>query len=94
MSGTVPVAVLSIAIAPKPNKTGKPVSRAECGSWPRTLLSASARMSRPGRWSSLIESHKDRGDTQVVRARVPMSELFAYGIDLRERTHGRAMHSI
>jgi translation elongation factor EF-G len=42
----------------------------------------------------LIESHEDRGDTQVVRARVPMSELFAYAVDLRERTRGRAIHSI
>jgi elongation factor G len=41
-----------------------------------------------------IQSHDDRGDTQVIRAVVPLSEMFGYATDLRSRTRGRATHSL
>jgi len=31
-----------------------------------------------------------RGGTQIVRSRVPLSEMFGYATDLRSRTQGRA----
>jgi elongation factor G len=37
-----------------------------------------------------IDVLDDRGATQIVRARVPMSFMFGYASDLRERTLGRA----
>jgi translation elongation factor EF-G len=36
-----------------------------------------------------IQWQNDRGDRHAVRARVPLAELFAYRVDLRERTRGR-----
>jgi elongation factor G len=41
-----------------------------------------------------IQSHDHRGDTQVIRAVVPLSEMFGYATDLRSRTQGRATHSL
>lgn len=41
-----------------------------------------------------IQSHDSRGDTQVIRAVVPLSEMFGYATDLRSRTRGRATHSL
>jgi elongation factor G len=41
--------------------------------------------SRRGR----IQSQEDRGRTQALDARVPLSEMFGYSSDLRERTRGR-----
>jgi elongation factor G len=35
-----------------------------------------------------------RGNVQVVRARIPLSELFGYATDLRSRTQGRATYSM
>ena len=41
-----------------------------------------------------IQSHDERGDSQVIRAVVPLSEMFGYATDLRSRTRGRATHSL
>jgi elongation factor G len=46
--------------------------------------------SRRGR----IQSQEDRGGTQIVNARVPLSEMFGYATDLRSRTQGRATYSM
>ncbi len=46
--------------------------------------------SRRGR----IQSQDDRGGTQIVNARVPLSEMFGYATDLRSRTQGRATYSM
>jgi elongation factor G len=36
-----------------------------------------------------IQSQEDRGGTQIINARVPLSEMFGYATDLRSRTQGR-----
>jgi elongation factor G len=41
-----------------------------------------------------IESQEDRGGTQIVNARVPLSEMFGYATDLRSRTQGRGSYSM
>jgi elongation factor G len=41
-----------------------------------------------------IQSQEDRGGTQIVQARVPLSEMFGYSTDLRSRTQGRASYSM
>jgi elongation factor G len=41
-----------------------------------------------------IQSQEDRGGTQIVSARVPLSEMFGYSTDLRSRTQGRASYSM
>ncbi|HXH24078.1 MAG TPA: elongation factor G [Vicinamibacterales bacterium] len=41
-----------------------------------------------------IQSQEDRGGTQIVKARVPLSEMFGYATDLRSRTQGRATYSM
>ena len=41
-----------------------------------------------------IQSQEDRGGTQIVSARVPLSEMFGYATDLRSRTQGRATYSM
>jgi elongation factor G len=46
--------------------------------------------SRRGR----IQSQEDRGSTQIINARVPLSEMFGYATDLRSRTQGRATYSM
>ena len=35
-----------------------------------------------------------RGNTQVVRAQVPLAEMFGYATELRSMTRGRATHSM
>jgi elongation factor G len=35
-----------------------------------------------------------RGNTQVVTASVPLSEMFGYSTDLRSRTQGRATYTM
>jgi elongation factor G len=35
-----------------------------------------------------------RGNSQIVRAHVPLSEMFGYSTDLRSRTQGRATYSM
>jgi elongation factor G len=46
--------------------------------------------SRRGR----IQSMEARGGTQIVTARVPLSEMFGYATDLRSKTQGRATYSM
>ena len=46
--------------------------------------------SRRGR----IEGMEAVGNTQTVRAQVPLSEMFGYSTDLRSRTQGRATYSM
>jgi elongation factor G len=46
--------------------------------------------SRRGR----IEGMEANGNTQTVRAQVPLSEMFGYSTDLRSRTQGRATYSM
>jgi elongation factor G len=46
--------------------------------------------SRRGR----IEGMEARGNAQVVKAQVPLSEMFGYSTDLRSRTQGRATYTM
>jgi elongation factor G len=41
-----------------------------------------------------IEGMEPRGGAQVIRAKVPLSEMFGYSTDLRSRTQGRAVYSM
>jgi elongation factor G len=41
-----------------------------------------------------ITSMEARGATQIVNARVPLSEMFGYATDLRSRTQGRATYTM
>ena len=41
-----------------------------------------------------IEAMESRSSTQVVRARVPLAEMFGYATDLRSMTQGRASYSM
>jgi elongation factor G len=41
-----------------------------------------------------IEGMEARGNTQVVRAQVPLGEMFGYSTDLRSRTQGRATYTM
>jgi elongation factor G len=41
-----------------------------------------------------IEGMEMRGNAQVVRARVPLSEMFGYATDLRSATQGRATYTM
>jgi elongation factor G len=41
-----------------------------------------------------IQSQEDRGGTQIISSRVPLSEMFGYATDLRSRTQGRATYSM
>jgi elongation factor G len=46
--------------------------------------------SRRGR----VGGMEQRGTAQVVRAQVPLSEMFGYSTDLRSRTQGRATYTM
>ncbi len=46
--------------------------------------------SRRGR----IEGMEAHGNTQVIKAQVPLSEMFGYSTDLRSRTQGRATYTM
>jgi elongation factor G len=46
--------------------------------------------SRRGR----VEGMEQRGNSQVIRAQVPLAEMFGYATDLRSRTQGRATYSM
>jgi elongation factor G len=46
--------------------------------------------SRRGR----IEGMEKRGSTQIIRAMVPLAEMFGYATDLRSRTQGRASYTM
>jgi elongation factor G len=41
-----------------------------------------------------VEGMEQRGNAQVVRAQVPLSEMFGYATDLRSRTQGRATYTM
>ncbi|HWB87708.1 MAG TPA: elongation factor G [Acidimicrobiia bacterium] len=41
-----------------------------------------------------VEGMRQRGNSQVIRALVPMSEMFGYATDLRSKTQGRATYSM
>jgi elongation factor G len=46
--------------------------------------------SRRGR----VEGIEQRGNSQVIRAQVPLAEMFGYATDLRSRTQGRATYTM
>jgi elongation factor G len=46
--------------------------------------------SRRGR----VEGMDQVGNSQVIRAQVPLSEMFGYATDLRSRTQGRATYTM
>jgi elongation factor G len=46
--------------------------------------------SRRGR----VQAMETRGSTKIIRARVPLAEMFGYATDLRSRTQGRATYSM
>jgi elongation factor G len=41
-----------------------------------------------------VEGMEQRGSSQVIRAQVPLAEMFGYATDLRSRTQGRATYSM
>jgi elongation factor G len=41
-----------------------------------------------------IEGMEPRGSAQVVRAAVPLSEMFGYATDVRSMTQGRAQYTM
>jgi elongation factor G len=41
-----------------------------------------------------VEGMSQRGNSQVINAQVPMSEMFGYATDLRSKTQGRATYSM
>ncbi len=41
-----------------------------------------------------VEGMEQRGNSQVIRAQVPLAEMFGYATDLRSRTQGRATYSM
>ena len=49
---------------------------------------------RPHQPARPIQSMEVRGGTQIINARVPLSEMFGYATDLRSRTQGRATYSM
>jgi elongation factor G len=41
-----------------------------------------------------IEGMEDRKNTKVIRAKVPLGEMFGYATDLRSETQGRASYTM
>jgi elongation factor G len=41
-----------------------------------------------------LQAMEMRGGSQVINARVPLSEMFGYATDLRSRTQGRGSYSM
>jgi elongation factor G len=41
-----------------------------------------------------VHGMQQRGNSQVIKAQVPMSEMFGYATDLRSKTQGRATYSM
>ena len=41
-----------------------------------------------------IEGMEDRRDTKVIKAKVPLGEMFGYATDLRSQTQGRASYTM
>ncbi|WP_455525990.1 hypothetical protein, partial [Peptostreptococcus stomatis] len=42
----------------------------------------------------MIQGMEERNGAQVVRAHVPLSEMFGYSTDLRSTTQGRATYTM
>ena len=61
--------------------------RARRSTWATSWATSSSRRGQ-------IQSQEDRGGTQIINARVPLSEMFGYATDLRSRTQGRATYSM
>ncbi len=41
-----------------------------------------------------VEGMEQRGNSHVIRAQVPLAEMFGYATDLRSRTQGRATYTM
>ena len=41
-----------------------------------------------------IEGMEDRANTKLIRAKVPLGEMFGYATDLRSQTQGRASYTM
>jgi len=41
-----------------------------------------------------VEGMEQRGSSQVIRANVPLADMFGYATDLRSRTQGRATYTM
>ncbi len=41
-----------------------------------------------------VEGMEQRGASQVIRALVPLADMFGYATDLRSRTQGRATYTM
>ncbi len=41
-----------------------------------------------------VEANEQRGNSTVIRAQVPLSDMFGYATDLRSRTQGRATYTM
>ena len=41
-----------------------------------------------------IQSQEDRGGTQIISARVPLSEMFGYSTTMRSLSQGRATYTM
>ena len=59
---------------------------------PRTTWATSSATSPAAAAASRAWRH--RGNSQVIRAQVPLSEMFGYSTDLRSRTQGRATYTM
>ena len=77
-------------------RKAKPVSSSR--SWPsrssrpRTTWATSSATSPPV--AARSSGMEQRGNSQVIRAQVPLSEMFGYATDLRSRTQGRANYTM
>ncbi len=59
---------------------------------PRTTWATSWATSPPA--AGKLGGMEQRGNSQVIRAQVPLSEMFGYATDLRSRTQGRATYTM
>ena len=42
----------------------------------------------------MIQGQEERGNAQVIRSHVPLSEMFGYSTQLRSMSQGRAVYSM
>ena len=75
---------------------GADVTRYRTYEWapPDTQATGDPRLDNNEFFRGRIQSQEDRGGTQIINARVPLSEMFGYATDLRSRTQGRATYSM